>query len=534
MDGESKVVIKCQKCQKCGSQNDSDRYFCLKCGSFLRSDIIHSPDLYELPQFKMIRLLENFPKIPHMEILWDDTVNRLAKRIEQLNVLMKIPELREIMPERKVSDDMTRFISLCRKPEFQIAFVGTIKTGKSTLINALLGGNYASVDVTPETAALTKFRYSLQDYVKVCFYSKEEWEKLWQSCTSSADKFLEEYKRLDADNVKDKYIGHEGVFSRVQNFQIGKTLTRWSSSRYAEHYFVKEIEVGISTLPAYFPHDVIFVDTPGLSDPVAYRSDITREYIKRANAVFVCVDAQKIYKEEVGTIASVFSFSGSIKDKVHIIATHWDVLNNPEADWKRQMEFFETQLVGKGFFETPIDAKSNIIPSAAYIHNLCREYRSSPDEIKNNAKNALIVFALKLGIDLKSVIHDTEKYIPLFMEKANIETIEKRIMSVLVKNRKTWLSRDLKRLYENILYVLRRVGEEQFSLCQSLITSSYGNVSAIKKALDAHEKNLKEFETIRGRLLSVLKTVENQTRAATEKALELLDEVQNHKGKGRI
>ena len=139
-------------------------------------------------------------------------------------------------------------LDLCTKPEFQIAFVGTIKTGKSTLINSLLGHNYASMAVTPETAALTKFRSSPKDYVRVTFYTSGEWEQLWASRTSGADAFMKEYNELNAEQCKNKWVNHAPVYKEIANNEIEEELSVWSSSRSAEHYFVKEIEVGISSL----------------------------------------------------------------------------------------------------------------------------------------------------------------------------------------------------------------------------------------------------------------------------------------------
>ena len=118
-------------------------------------------------------------------------------------------------------------------------------------------------------------------------------------------------------------------YSEIPNSKIEQALKQWSSSQCPEHYFVREIEVGISTLPEILPEQVVFVDTPGLHDPVAYRSQITMDYIRKANAVFVCVDAQKQQKPEIETISAVFSFSSHNKNKVHIVATHLDKLNNP-------------------------------------------------------------------------------------------------------------------------------------------------------------------------------------------------------------
>ena len=55
----------------------------------------------------------------------------------------------------------------------------------------------------------------------------------------------------------------------------------WTRSDTPKHFFVKEIEVGYESDSDMFPHDVYLVDTPGLNDPVKYRSEITRKYIKK-------------------------------------------------------------------------------------------------------------------------------------------------------------------------------------------------------------------------------------------------------------
>lgn len=91
----------------------------------------------------------------------------------------------------------------CSNPEYHIALVGAIKAGKSTLINALIGYELASTQVTPETASLTKFKSAKEDFVNVTFYSQTEWSALWNSVTkSNAEVFIEEYKNLNADAEK--------------------------------------------------------------------------------------------------------------------------------------------------------------------------------------------------------------------------------------------------------------------------------------------------------------------------------------------
>ena len=158
-----KIVI----CPFCKAEISESSYFCHSCGKFIKGEIFENADFYSSYEVKIMRILENLPKVPHAPIIWDDTIDIYAKKVEQLKAMFDLKDLNVKSLNSDLTEKITTFLEKCRRPEFQIAFVGTIKTGKSTLINSLLGSNYASMDVTPETAALTKFRYSAKDYIHV-------------------------------------------------------------------------------------------------------------------------------------------------------------------------------------------------------------------------------------------------------------------------------------------------------------------------------------------------------------------------------
>ena len=238
-------------CGKCGFKNFETKNFCEKCGAFLQAGNFDEK-IYALPEVKMMRVVENLLHFPHEPINWDELIDAYSAKVERCDALFKIPGM-GAENNSAVVQKITDFLSLCRNPDFQIAFVGTIKTGKSTLINALLGKNYASMDVTPETAALTKFRASPRDYVKIIFYNQAEWDKLWASRTVGATDFMREYEELQGDKHKGKWINHAPIYKQMANEEIQDELKIWSSSKRVEHYFVKEIEVGISTLGKDFP-----------------------------------------------------------------------------------------------------------------------------------------------------------------------------------------------------------------------------------------------------------------------------------------
>ncbi len=499
-------------CPVCGKEQTEERYFCAECGSFLDRDSFENKELYGLAEIKVKRILENLKYTPHSKIIWSDMVDLYTRKVETYRALTMLPEMKGRVAV-DLPEKMEHFLRLCREPEFQIAFVGTIKTGKSTLINALLGHNYASMAVTPETAALTKFRSSQQDYVDVTFYSAQEWKRLWDSRTSAADAFMREYKELCAESEKENWVGHAPIHKELANEEIERELAKWSSSRSAVHYFVKEIEVGISSLPADFPKQVVFVDTPGLSDPVAYRSEITKQYIRNANAVFVCVEAQKLQMEEINTISSVFSFSSHNKSKVHVIASKWDKLNDPIVDWKKEKEWMKKQLVGKGFFDSKEMAETNIMHSAAYIFNLCRDY----GKLDKNGKKPLFQFAIAMDMDLENL----KGCLPKMMELTNISNIEKVIKEKLVRNYQTLLCQDIEKAYKDIHYELKRFASEQKRETGEIIEASYADMQEVEKKLEEQKRNYEEVQRSREQLTKILHMVEENTRKRLDQFLAL-------------
>ena len=495
-------------CKKCRFENRNTRHFCEKCGAFLDTENFDEK-FYSLPEVKMMRIVDNLLHVPHYSISWDDVADTYSASVERISALFNIPGM-GAENNSAVTQKIKDFLGLCRNPDFQIAFVGTIKTGKSTLINALLGKNYASMDVTPETAALTKFRASPVDYVHVTFYTQDEWQKLWASRSKDANEFIQEYNDLNAESQRAKWINHAPHHEEMSNDKIHGELEIWSSSKRAEHYFVKEIEVGISTLAKDFPPQVVFVDTPGLSDPVAYRSDLTKEYIRKANAVFVCVNAKNIYKEEVDTISTVFAASSDNINKVHIIATQWDLLNKPIEDWAKQKSYLIKRLTGPAFFDTERTAKANILYSSAYIYNLCRDY----DSLGKTDRRALQSFAWKfedngedftLPADLKKI-----------QELCNVDFIMKIVREKFVGKYRNLLTEEIKHDYLDILQNLGRVTKEKKDSMHELLKASR---SSGKDLADKLKSQLKKVDAVKQssiQLETMLKDVKRKTRTRAD------------------
>lgn len=450
--------------------------------------------------------------------LWDQTVNRYATTMEKVRRILQSEELKNYISS-KLLKNMDTFLKRCSNAEFHIALVGAIKAGKSTLINALLGYEYASTKVTPETAALTKFRKEDQNYVKVSFYSAYEWERLWQSAQKAkASVFLEEYEQLSADNEKDKWVGHEEEqFICETRDQLVKEISRWTSSKSAGHYFVKEVEVGLKDFD--LPKGVVLVDTPGLDDVVQYRSDITRDYIDRANAVLVCVKSDALTGPELKTIYSVFANTPNNREKVYIIATQLDTLNDPVQNWKEQQKEWLKSLKGKGAYESLELAEKNLIGVSAYLYTLLQNYSEMREDDKQYLKLESIL--LNLGIRISNI----EAHREFLNNFTYIGKLKNKIQDEVVANYKKYLNEDIRSSYmncrEEIQETMTKLRESQ----EEMIRTSRGGIEEIRKKQQEYEKKCKEAEADQEALESVLKLFKDTTRkraSELEKAIKSL------------
>ncbi len=522
-------------CTSCGYQNNSKSYFCEKCGSFLlASDFFVDGEFIE-EELKLSRIVSNLKDNPHTEVLWNDAVDGYVRKIERIQSLLRIKDIG--IESSELSQKINQFLNMCQNTDFEIAFVGAVKAGKSTLINALLGRNYASTDPNPETAVLTKFRSSEQDYIKVKFYSSKEWERLWKSVQSDAEKFLELYEELGAEKYKDEWVGHSDETIKLNNSEIEEELKKWSTSQSAVHFFVKEIEVGISSLPKSLPKQIVFVDTPGLFDPVAFRSNISIDYIHRANAVLVCIKSEDLHGEEIKTVESVMSFSGHKRNKVFLVATNWDRLNNVITDWHKRYNYMVNSFTGKAFFPTRTMAENNILYVDSYHYNLCRDYNM----LKNSQKNEINILLYRIQTAIECCNEDTisvpeniqalagvemgllsSNDLKKIMIATNIERLNQIISTELINQYSNILFNDIKTEYDDILHMAGRIAGDRKKTIDERITISDSDVKDIEKKIESAKENRDEIQKVQKQLTAALNSLNKNTQKRLETIISKL------------
>lgn len=386
-------------------------------------------------------------------------VERQKRKIEEIEKSIETVEKEFNVKFDDERNDIKAQKYLADDPNLQIAIVGTIKAGKSTFINALFEENIASTDVTPETASLTKFRYSTKNKLEVKFYNKAEWDELWESVKKSEEKtktkiFRDEFESSGAENIKNDYIGASDKIEEVSNIEELKNKVKEYTSKNSKiHYFVKELKVYLNNENMH--KNVTIVDTPGLDDVVDYRSKITRDYIKRANAVIVCVDSSRLQGKEYTTITQVFENIGDDFYKVMILGTQIDNKNNPKEAWEKQIEEWKKYL--KENYKDADLLKNNIIGVSSYVFSNLIELENTgkcDNDAIVNIKKLAESYGIKVSyeengniiIDRNLIIKNSEN----IKDLTNIKKV-KSLMNKIIENGEEEVIKDLEKRYLSMI-----------------------------------------------------------------------------------
>lgn len=469
---------------------------------------------------KEIERVENnlqFLRKDFEKIFWDSTVNDYVSGLQKTsNILYELfneEYFSTLKPEiLNLQQEITNYYDLANNPEYQIAIVGAIKAGKSSLINSLLEFNLLSVDVTPETATLTKIRSSEENYVKVKFYNNVEWDEIWSDANSNRvqpNVFIREYNKNNAELKKNECLNRDDLYYSTENIEdLQLEIRKWTSSKTSEHYFVKEIEIGLKQLK--LDKQICLVDTPGLNDAVAYRSNITLDYIDNANAVIVCVNAKTLRNEEMTTVARVFSKAKYKKDKVFILGTQIDTLNSIE-DWNKQKLDWTQHLLADEYFNSPQLLESNFWGISSHLNNI----------VTQNIIDSKIIARLELSEiiseeeadelrSLKGARLDDFSLSNSLIDKINdiskLKEVEDIIFKRLVKNHNESLLKDFTEKYR----VLKGRVE----------TFKVRHITSIKELLKATELDKEELEEVisaKKREINLMKEKINQISTNVDK-----------------
>ena len=149
---------------------------------------------------------------------------------------------------------------------FRIMVMGAFSSGKSSMVNALLGENILPTKALPATAIITIIRYSQNKSITI--YPKKG---RWKGGDSPFNIELKDLKKYCLINHKES-----------QNVKVGNT-----------------IDTPFEKIVVTWPLDILkdgveVIDSPGLNDPTSH-DQVTKEYITSADAIIYCMSALYCY-----------------------------------------------------------------------------------------------------------------------------------------------------------------------------------------------------------------------------------------------
>lgn len=502
-------------CGSCGHPIESHQLVCSFCGALSKS----FP--YELVDFdiekKCMAEVEELAKIIKESNCNDDDwlyqelddKFRKMKKIKNIAYKAMKDKGEENAPVyRKIYGLTQKFFSDYRKRRIEIAVVGTVKAGKSSLINALIGTRLASVDPIPETSILVKYRTTSEgNYLKINFYTEAQWNKLW-STAKNATVFRNEYDRLGAENIKYEYLNKPQKYITCSSEELPRIMMEWSKSDAPKHFFVKEIEVGYQS--DTIPHDVFLVDTPGLSDPVRYRSDITRRYIKRSDWILACITGENLScQPEFNFLSKVISNKGGDVSKIFVVATKKDMLTNAEGE-KKEKEF----LIRLGeLYNNDSMAVSRFAFVAAEVHLMTTQViqgiNLEPEE-KKKFKKAL------LEIDEDLEFSDVSRKADDILKYASVNDLFDRINKVVLLNRRNYIVNGIINDYIKCMKVINENAslylDDSKAYLKKLTEDREYDQSQIKKI----EQSNRDIEILQDKIRKIRRNLEIEISANSE------------------
>lgn len=177
--------------------------------------------------------------------------------------------------------------------KLSIGIMGQVKAGKSSFVNALLfdGKPILPEAATPKTANLTKISYGEQFTLTVDYYTKQEWNEIQELAALQsqsvegkvAKELVDMANGIGSDELERCLtINTESIVSESLDGLQG-ILNQYTGNDGSHTPLVKSTEI---SLPIDELKGFEVVDTPGMNDPVASRTQKTREYMASCDVVF--------------------------------------------------------------------------------------------------------------------------------------------------------------------------------------------------------------------------------------------------------
>jgi GTP-binding protein EngB required for normal cell division len=225
------------------------------------------------------------------------------------------------LSDRTTAEYIRRILAMTEMQLCQIAFIGQMNAGKSSLINALIGApEFLPTEITPWTTVVTNLYFGVPNKpaggADFEFFKEEEWRQLAEGggrVRSLTERNIPNFpwesfhKQVnDMRNSAEKKLGprYLELLGKQHSFEIVTPglLERYiaAESPLDDDDTATAGEYSIITKAAHiysdltsFLYPTVIIDTPGINDPYLIRDEITRQNLERGNIFVIVVTARQ-------------------------------------------------------------------------------------------------------------------------------------------------------------------------------------------------------------------------------------------------
>ncbi|TSA38012.1 MAG: hypothetical protein D4R63_11990 [Methylococcaceae bacterium] len=251
-----------------------------------------------------------------------DDATKIRDKLEE-SIKTELPKYKSVLNE--CANSLDNALSQTQLPEYyKVAVIGRFKVGKSSFVNKLANERLAGVETSPETAAISIFRYAESTYADIELISKEEWEEMREIYDEDKnDPSIKRYSNFIGFNQR---VAKKGSDNKKQDVNLSKLEEQWLKSEGHTHridaidwknkegkkQFLKEIKQFTSSqlplhymvnrLIIYAPIPLLkdrieLIDTPGLDDTERFRVKLTEDIVKEVDAILFLTTSGGSYSQ---------------------------------------------------------------------------------------------------------------------------------------------------------------------------------------------------------------------------------------------
>ncbi|MDX4066066.1 dynamin family protein [Aliarcobacter skirrowii] len=397
--------------------------------------------------------------------------------------------------------------------EFVISVVGTLKAGKSTTINAIIGQDLLPHRNEAMTALPTLVTHKKDKNIPTLYLKKVDFlNKKLDEVKSKLNQNKDNSSEYDETILKDKKFKFEEKF--IGNENIKKCLTILNDlmrvsknlevgSIYKEFMNIDElprIEVEfeyLKNLETDYKSDITLLDTPG---PNEYKhagdlKEIFKKQIVNSSAIILVVDytnksseATQEIKDEIEAIKDIIK-----PENIFILVNKFDQRNDDDPDYEKTKENLFKNLDSNNIL------RENIYPIAsinAYYVTLARKELNTKGKLDENISWVKTFGKKNIGRDWENIIKDKKKVEEICTDVWGESFFQKPIENIIQKGFENSAFKILLSAIHRLNYLDKEI-LTLFNVRQSSIEDKKnGNINTLKEKIISIQEDIKKIKEV--------------------------------------